>query len=129
MLIDDIKQKLKDLTPAIETIKQFWSNNKCEQRFAELEKQSQQEDFWQHPQQAEISKELQAVRTQRDEYLHVVNTFAETQELVELFSEDEQELKNISNDLAQLERAIARVKINLLLPEKMSVFYPGCMDY
>lgn len=118
MLIDDIKQKLKDLSPAIATIKQFWQNNKCEEHFKKLEQQSQQEDFWQHPQQADISKKLQALRTQRDEYLHVINTFQELDELVELFSEDEKELQNISNELAQLECALARVKINLLLNQE-----------
>jgi peptide chain release factor 2 len=118
MLIDDIKQKLKDLTPTIETIKQFWFNNKREERFTELEKQSQQEDFWQHLQQAAISKELQALRTQRDEYLHVINSFKELTELTELFTQDEQELQNISNELNQLERDIARVKINLLLKKE-----------
>ena len=115
MIIDELREQLKNLDPDIQTIKAFWANADLEQRFQELEAQVNQEDFWQHPKQAEISKELQAVRLQREQYQYVLQTATETGELLELFKDDEAELQKIAPELKKLRKIITSFKITLLL--------------
>jgi len=125
MLIDELKEQLKSLEPDLATIKQYWANSGLEKQFEMLEAQTTQEDFWKHPQQAQISKELQHVRIQREQYHTVVNTYQEINELLDLFAEDEKELQKISSDIKKMNREIASFKIALLLnkPEDSSACF------
>lgn len=115
MLIDELKEQLKSLEPDLATIKQYWANSGLEQQFEALETQTSQEDFWKDPQQAKISKELQRIRTQREQYQGVIKSFQEIGELLDLFENDEQELQKISVDIKKLSRTVASFKIALLL--------------
>ncbi len=115
MLIDELHEQLKAVEPNITTIKTFWGNSGLEQRFQELTAQTSQENFWQHPQQADILKELQRIRVQRDQYLHVTQTYTDLNELVDLFAHDESELIKIAHEIKQLAKTIASFKIALLL--------------
>ena len=115
MLIDELKEQLKSLEPDLATIKQYWTNSGLEKRFEELEHQTSQEDFWKDPNQAQISKKLQRIRTQREQYQSIIASFAEINELLDLFSQDEQELQKISGDIKKLNRTVASFKIALLL--------------
>jgi peptide chain release factor 2 len=117
MLIDDIQLQLKTLEPDIETIKACWANTKTAPRLEELEAQSTQEDFWKNPQQTDILKELQRLKVLNEQYVHVTTTYTETRELVELFQDDEEELKKIALDLHGLKKAIVSFKLSLLLTE------------
>lgn len=115
MLIDALHEQLKTIEPNIATIKAFWQNSGLEQRFQELTVQSAQENFWQNPQQADILKELQRIRVQRDQYLQVTQAYTDLAELVDLFAHDETELAKIAQDIKQLTKTIAAFKIALLL--------------
>ncbi len=115
MLIDDLREKLKSLEPDIQTIKNFWQNSKLEEQFSKLQDQSSQEDFWQDPNQAEILKELQAIKNQRAQFQSIINTQKEIPELLDLFTEDEAELQKLSEDIKTLSRNVAKFKVNLLL--------------
>lgn len=117
MLVDDLQSQLKAISPDIDTITSFWKNADLEKQFHDLEQLSNQEDFWQNPQQAMISKDLQAIRSQREQYLHIIHTHKELHELVDLFKDDQMELEKIKNEVAQLSRAVGKFKISLLLHE------------
>jgi len=125
MLIDELKEQLKSLEPDLTTIKQYWAQSGLEHQFENLEKQTAQEDFWKHPQQANISKELQRIRTQREQYQALIKSCEDTGELLDLFAQDEQELEKISSDIKKLNRAVAAFKITLLLnkPEDSSACF------
>lgn len=118
MLVDELREKLKVVEPAITTITTFWNNAGLEKKFQELSTQTVQENFWQHPQQAEISKELQRIRVQKEQYDFIKQSYKELQELVELFSEDEAELTKIAVDIKNLTKTISSFKIVLLLHEE-----------
>lgn len=122
MLIDDLKQALKNLEPDIQTICAFWDNAKLEQQFQQLEQTSAQQDFWQHTDQATILKQLQHIRTQREQLHYIVDTKKELDDLVDLFAQDESELEKLSHELRQLKKAVTSFKILLLLsdPEDQS---------
>jgi len=120
MLIDELKERLKRIEPEIETIKSYWQNAKNEDRFAELETETHQEEFWKHPRQAEISRELQRLREQRERYQQIIAAAKEFGELIDLFGEDENELRKVEAELTQLVRAVAEFKIALLLSDPRS---------
>ncbi|MFC1843122.1 peptide chain release factor 2 [Candidatus Dependentiae bacterium] len=117
LIIDELREQLKNMEPDIATIKAYWKNSGLDDRFKELEGQSHQEDFWQNPNQAEILKELSGVKQQREKYLNITNTYNDISELTELFSQDENELEKIKLDANKLTKEIASFKVNLLLGE------------
>jgi len=115
LLIDEIQEQLKKTEPDITTIKTYWNNSNLEQRFKELEKQSETEDFWKNPKQAETLKELSKIKQQREKYTTIIQTYNEIVELTELFKEDELELEKIKIDVGSLKKKISAFKVNLLL--------------
>lgn len=115
MIFDDLSELLKSIEPDIEIIKQHWAKNNFEVRFKELEEISQQEDFWQHPEQIAISKELQQLRTNKETYDQITNSYADNLELIELLKDNESELKKLEQELKQLTREVKTFKVNMLL--------------
>jgi hypothetical protein len=99
MLIDELKEQLSALKPDLETIKIFWAHADFETKFKNLEQQTHQENFWQNPDQTNISKELQRLRTLRDNYIYVTSAYSELNELMDLFAQDEQELQKLSDEI------------------------------
>jgi peptide chain release factor 2 len=122
MLIDELRELFKNMSPNINIITNYWENSPLEKRFKELENLSNQENFWQNPNQTKILKELQAIRNKREKYLEITKSFKELSELIELFTEDEKELKKISPEIKSLEKNIDKFKIEILLdnPEDSS---------
>ncbi len=118
MIIDDLKQKLKDLEPNITIIKDYWLAAQFEQQFQELETQSQDQDFWMHPDKTNILQQLQQLKTKRDTYLAIVNSFEEMKDLIELFAQDEKELLNLDQECNNIIKKAKLFKINLLLHEE-----------
>ncbi len=45
MLIDELKEQLKSLAPALSIIKQYWAKSDLEKQFQTLEQKTNQEDF------------------------------------------------------------------------------------
>ena len=115
MLIDEIRETLKNIEPDIKTIKEFWSNSKIELTLNDLIKKSEEEDFWQNKNQATILKELQKLKTLKENYDSVLNGYNESFELLDLFAQDENELKKISEDVNRLKNRVGSFKINILL--------------
>jgi peptide chain release factor 2 len=117
MLYDDLKEQLKVIEPDISVIKEYWSKSDLEKDFKHLEELSQDPNIWQNPKQAEILKQLQRIKTQRESYLEITATYDSIKELLELFAQDEIELKNIQLDLHSLKRLTKNFKLELLLNE------------
>ena len=122
MLFDDLQEQLKALTPDITIIKNYWENSPLEKRYRELEQESVQEDFWKNPRQAELLKELQRIRTMRDNYLSIIGSNKDIAELLQMFKDDETELKKLATEIKNLQKTVATFKINILLskPEDSS---------
>jgi len=118
MIIDDLKQKIKDLEPNITIIKDYWTTANLESQFLTLQNTSNQEDFWLHPDKTAILQKLQHAKTQRDNYLEIVNGYDEIKDFVNLFAQDETELQNIEPELNKLTKNAKLFKINLLLHEE-----------
>lgn len=117
MLIDDLYEQLKNMEPDIKTIVSFWNNAQLEKQCSDLEKISQQEDFWKNPKQTEISKELQHIRTLKEQYVYITTAHKDLAELLSLFADNETELNKITPDISELRKKIIAFKIHLLLNE------------
>lgn len=115
MLIDDLKELLKSIEPDINIIKTYWNNSNLESQFKDLEYQSIQEDFWKNPNQAEILKKLQHVKSLRDSYKNITSSYEELPELIELFQDDTKELERLHKEIKELKRKVTKFKIDLLL--------------
>lgn len=115
MLFDDLQEQLKNLEPDVKIINTFWGNANLEKRFKELKLKSQDPAVWQDPKQAYILKELQSIKNQIEQYVEITNNFTESKEMLQLFKDDEAELKKIQKDINILERSVRSFKIQLLL--------------
>lgn len=117
MLFEELQHQLKELQPDIQTITSYWEKANFETEFQRLEQLTSQEDFWQHPDQAEILKSLQKVKTIRDEHLSLMKGYKELPELIELFAQDETELNNLQKEIFSLRKTAKQFKVALLLNE------------
>lgn len=118
MIIDDLKQKIKDLEPHIAIIKNYWITAKLEEQFKQLENQSNQETFWQNSNKTEILQKLQLIKMKRENYTSIINSYEDIKDLIVLFEQDEQELEAINPELTTLTKKTKLFKINLLLNEE-----------
>lgn len=117
MLVDELKEKLKSIEPDLTVIQNYWKNTGYEVDFERLTTLSNQENFWQNPQQTEILKELQAIKTQREHYYSIINNYKELVELLDLFAHDENELQKMSTDVFDFCRSVKKFKIDLLMSD------------
>ncbi|GMU19643.1 MAG: peptide chain release factor 2 [Candidatus Babeliales bacterium] len=115
MLFDDLQEQLKALTPDITIIKNYWQNSPLEARYNTLAQETIQEDFWKNPNQASILKEFQQIKNQRENYLSIIKTSTELIELLDMFKDDEQELKKLGAEIRNLTKSIVQFKISILL--------------
>lgn len=122
MLFDDLQEQLKALAPDITIIKNYWQTSPLEKKYTQLAHDTVQEDFWKNPQQATILKEFQQIKNLRDSYLQITRNNSELAELLEMFKDDESELKKLATDLRVLSKAVSQFKISILLgaPEDTS---------
>lgn len=117
MLIDDLHEQLKSITPDIATIKTYWEGSGLEKEFQNLHTQSTQENFWQQKDQTAVLKELQRIRLIRDQYTFIIETSRGLAELLELLKDDEEELKRLAPDIHNLCKSVRSFKITLLLSD------------
>lgn len=118
MLVDELKEKLKAVEPDIEVVQAFFKNAGIEEEYTHLHTLSSQEDFWQNKDQSSILKNLQRLKTLREEYRFILTQQQDLNELVTLFENDEHELSKIKKDIDVLIKKIKQFKINLLLSDE-----------
>lgn len=115
MLLDDLRDILKEKEADINAINSFWQRSKREEEYLALNKKVHSEDFWQASDQVAVSKAYQNLKSLRESYQAIVTSYNESIELLELFGESESELKKLKSDIQQLCRKISSFKIELLL--------------
>ena len=117
MIYDVLREQLNNCKPDLEIITNYWQNSTVVSELSDLQNISNQENFWQNPDQASILKKLQSLKQIKEKYEEIVENFAELNELIELFKEDENELQKISSEIRQLQKKISSFKVSLLLNE------------
>lgn len=121
MLIDDLREQLKTLEPDISIIHTFWKNSNNQTRIDELEAKSNDPEGWKDPKQADILKELQALKNIQEQYLQVTQTFLDTREMLELFQDDEAEIQKLAAEIKTLGGQIRSFKIQVLLSDEQDI--------
>jgi len=118
MIIDDLKQHLKDIEPNITILKDYWTTASLEEQFQQLELQSNDEFFWQNPNKTEILQKLQQLKNKREIYLSIISAYHEIKDLIVLFENDEKELQDLEPEIINLIKKTKIFKINLLLHDE-----------
>jgi peptide chain release factor 2 len=115
MLIDDLRENLKNIEPDISAIKSFWLQSKIEARFKELDKKINEENFWQNPEKDKILEEHRKLKPLIEGYFDISNSYQENLDLIEMFSDNEEQLSQIKDEIFSLCRKVSKFKIELLL--------------
>jgi len=115
MIIDEIKESLKNAEPNLEIINSYLQNYNIADQFKKLEEESKGESFRKNPNQVLILKELQRLKVLIEEHDRLINTYNDLKELVTLFESDENELIKLKDEVSELCRTISKFKINMLL--------------
>lgn len=113
MITYQLKESLKNLEPDINTIKEYWAKASIDQDLQKLEAISLQENFWQHPDQTSILKELQRLKKVSEEYHTIISTFQGLLEMLDILNEEE--AATLSEDIQQITKQTKQFKIALLL--------------
>jgi peptide chain release factor 2 len=118
MLIDELREQLKEIEPDVLAIKEYWTNGNMQNRFEALEEQVNHEDFWQHPARDAIASEQRTLRQQVEAYHAITQQFDEDKEIVEMFADNEEELEQLKGSLYALRKKVRNLKLLLLLQEE-----------
>lgn len=115
MLVDELREQLKELKPDLDIVKTCWNQSGYEEKFQRLQIESHEEDFWKRPDQTAVLKTLQAIKNLREKYHETTALYDELNDLIELFKEDETELTKLRATISECRGAIRRLKISFLL--------------
>ena len=111
MLIDELREKLKEIEPELETIKSFYKNNKIDENYQKLEETVNSENFWQNPDNITISKEHQRLKIIKSELSSITKAYQDSNEFLDLFEDNEDELNKLKQDTNKLCKQIRKFKI------------------
>jgi len=118
MLIDELNEELKNIETNFSAIKAFWKNSQFDEKYQELKKTINAEDFWKNPKQTQILKIFQQLKQLNEKYAAINKNITENKELIELFKSNEQELNKIKPEIQNLSVAIKKFKLELLLSKE-----------
>ena len=96
MIIDELRQKLKDAEADITTIKSFWQDIDAANRIASLEQQVNAPDFWKHPDRDTILTSHRALKHIAEAYPRLSKNYTDNCELIELFNDNEKQLEEMN---------------------------------
>ncbi|MBI2353173.1 peptide chain release factor 2 [Candidatus Dependentiae bacterium] len=116
MIIDQLKELLKNLEPDIKIIKDFWTISGQEDEFLTLERQTHQEEFWKHPDQTLILKRLQKLKNTAEEYQSIISSYQDFKDMLDIFNDHE--AAALEKDIKRLIKQTKQFKIHLLLTEE-----------
>ena len=118
MLSDELLTRLKDSDTTVETIKKFWEKAHDQQKLEDLEAKTKDENFWLNPRHGLVLKQIQNMRQIIDQYKSLTQAHTEFYELINLFADNEQELKSLEIAVSEHCRALKKFKISLLLSDE-----------
>lgn len=117
ILTDQLQEKIKSLEPHIKVIQEYWTSSKIESQLETLTTQSHDPNLWQSEAGTKILKDLQKLKIAAASYHHIIKSYSELPELIELFSADPLEINKLNKEIGQLIKQTLAFKIQLLLNE------------
>jgi len=123
MLLDEIKELLKEVHTHLTVIIDFVGNSKLEQTVAELTALVEAEDSWQRKDSVELAKELQNKKQYLHDYHDLLRGYKSISDLTVLLAEEDEstiqdDLKQLLADTRELLRNSKKFKLYILLQDK-----------
>lgn len=115
MLIDDLREQLKNVEPDLDAIKTYWKNSNLNQKIQDLTAKTHEEGFWQHAQRDAIMAELHALKELAESFHSLTKSYEDQKEIIELFADQEDELEKLREEIKNLCRSLKKFKIEVLL--------------
>jgi peptide chain release factor 2 len=115
MRIDTLRELLKSCETDIAAIKTFYERAHIQQECERLAALMNTEDSWKNPDHIAIAKEYQKYLNVSEEYQAIITQYQEALELIELFADDEEALAQQESGLFGLKKKITNFKLSLLL--------------
>lgn len=115
MLIDQLREQVKEIQHDIKTIELFWQRSGIDVKCEAYKERVHQENFWQDSQRDVILKEYTHIKDLSERYHELMQAYKDYSELIELFADSEQELVKIEPDIYQFCRRVRNFKLELLL--------------
>jgi peptide chain release factor 2 len=117
MLLEQLKELLKQAEPDIELIKQFFTSHPITENIKTLEQKVAASTAWSSPEHIQNAKTLQQLKNIQETYEQLLMQWKEFPELITLFSADPQELERLQSDIRAFLKAVSVFKITLFLNE------------
>ena len=117
MLIDELRLSLKGAEADVTAIQAFWKSSNASERFAKLDVQVNDPDFWKNPDKDTILAAHRGLKNVVEMYPVLIKSYTDFLELIELFHDNEGELSAIKDDILRLVKQLALFKLELLLNE------------
>ncbi len=123
MLLDEIKELLKEVNTHLTVIIDFVANSKLEQTVQDLTSLVEAEDSWQRKDSVELLRELQAKKQYLLEYHQLTQNFKSISDLTVLLADEDEaaiqnDLQQLLNDTRELLRSCKKFKLYILLQGK-----------
>lgn len=123
MLLDEIKELLKEVNTHLTVIIEFVGNSKLEQTVADLTAQVEAEDSWQRKDSVELARELQNKKQYLQDYQDLLKCFKNISDLTILLAEEDEstiqdDLQQLLTDTRELLRNSKKFKLYILLQDK-----------
>ncbi|MBT4594676.1 peptide chain release factor 2 [bacterium] len=115
MLVDDLREIVKSCTQDVNAIKNFYKNAQIQNKKRDLDSVINTEDFWQHPDRISITQQGQYCDNITSELNVIIKAWTDANELLELFADDEDELKRMESQIRSLPSEVREFKLKLLL--------------
>ena len=123
MLLDEIKELLKDVNTHLTVIIDFVTNSKLQQTVNDLTALVEAENSWQRKDSVELAKELQAKKQHLHDYQDLVKNYKNISDLTVLLAEEDEaliqsDLQQLLADTRELLRNAKKFKLYILLQDK-----------
>src|SRR5690349_278888 len=122
MIVDELKELLRQTQPTLAVIKQFFVAQRINEQLAELESELQKSESWSSETQITRGKERARLKELSEQYHQLITQGEQLPELIELCASDEQELSRLAIEVRQYVKNLTLFKTALLLnkPEDAS---------
>jgi peptide chain release factor 2 len=115
MTYEELKSLIIQNRDSIKTIDERWNNLNISTKIHEFHCIKNSEEFWKQNNQTEILKEAKKYESLQERYDNINNQQKNLEELIDLYHDDESEIKNISNECFSLIKETKKLTIELLM--------------
>ncbi|MBM3893181.1 peptide chain release factor 2 [Candidatus Dependentiae bacterium] len=115
ILYEELNEILQAVAQDITAIRTFWKETTLVAQFNEVDAQVNNPEFYKHPNKETILTKQRKLKTLIEQFNIIDAGYTNYQDLLEMFKEDDAELKAMRPDIIKLTKQITKCKLMLLL--------------